>query len=110
MTSASGEQAGPGAAIQAALQRGDRAGALSLLAEAERAAPQDKSLRMQRAMIRRGMGDVEGALAALDDALQIDPYDFVALLSKGALVERASGERAATAIYRNALMIAPPEA
>ncbi len=97
------------AAVQAALQRGDRAGALALLREAERADPRDKALKMQRAMVSRALGDLAGALAALDDALSLDPYDYVALLSKGALIERTSGERAAAAIYRNALIIAPPE-
>jgi aspartyl/asparaginyl beta-hydroxylase (cupin superfamily) len=97
------------AAAQAAYQRGDRQGALALLAQAERAAPQDKALKLQRAMISRTLGDFPGALAALDEALNIDPYDYVALLSKAAIVERVSGERAAAAIYRNALIIAPPD-
>jgi len=95
--------------IQAALQRGDRAGALALVLEAERAAPQDKALKMQRAMVCRTTGDFAGALAALDEALSLDPYDYVARLSKGALVERVSGERAAAPVYRNALAIAPPD-
>jgi aspartate beta-hydroxylase len=95
--------------IQAALQRGDRAGALALVLEAERAAPQDKALKMQRAMVCRAAGDFAGALDALDEALSLDPYDYVARLSKGALVERVSGERAATPVYRNALAIAPPD-
>jgi aspartate beta-hydroxylase len=97
------------AAVQAALQRGDRQGALALLREAERADPRDKALKMQRAMVNRTLGDLAGALEALDEALNIDPYDYVALLSKGALTERVRGERAAAAIYRNALLIAPPE-
>ena len=50
-----------------------------------------------------------GALAALDEALSLDPYDYVALLSKGAVVERMSGERAAAPVYRNASALAPPE-
>ena len=103
-------QADLNAAVQAAMQRGDRAGALALVREAERAAPQDKTLKMQRAMIARAMGDLAGALSALDDALAIDPYDYVARLSKGALVERVEGERAAATVYRNALAIAPPDA
>jgi aspartate beta-hydroxylase len=41
--------------------------------------------------------------------LALDPYDFVALLSKGAVVERLNGERAAAAVYKNALSIAPPQ-
>ena len=109
MASADVGQADLSAAVQAALQRGDRLGALALLREAERADPRDKALKMQRAMVSRTLGDLAGALEALDEALNIDPYDYVALLSKGALVERTSGERAAAAIYRNALIIAPPD-
>jgi aspartate beta-hydroxylase len=96
-------------AIQAALQRGDRNSALTLLAQAEAAAPGDKALKMQRAMVHRVAGNLIAALAALDDALNLDPYDFVALLSKAALTERLSGEREAAALYRNALIVAPPE-
>jgi aspartyl/asparaginyl beta-hydroxylase (cupin superfamily) len=63
-----------------------------------------------KAMTRRAAGDLAGSLEALDEALNLDPYDFVALLSKGVLVEKIDGERAAAAVYRNALLIAPPEA
>ena len=48
---------------------------------------------LQRAMTRRAAGDLAGSLAALDEALNLDPYHFVALLSKGALTEKISGER-----------------
>jgi tetratricopeptide (TPR) repeat protein len=96
-----------GAAVQAALQRGDPKGALALVAEAEAQAPGDLQLKLQRAMICRALNDLPGALAALDEALSIDPYDYVALLSKGAVLERLSGEKAAAAIYRNALKIGP---
>jgi aspartate beta-hydroxylase len=61
-----------------------------------------------KAMTRRAAGDLAGSLEALDEALNLDPYDFVALLSKGVLVEKMNGERAAAAVYRNALLIAPP--
>src|ERR1700759_5286954 len=100
-------QADLAAAAQAALQSGDRARALSLVREAERAAPQDKMLKMQRAMILRAMGDLVGALSALDEALALDPYDYVAPLPKGPIIERLQGERAAATAYRNALAIAP---
>ncbi|THD55809.1 aspartyl/asparaginyl beta-hydroxylase domain-containing protein [Phenylobacterium sp.] len=109
MTSADSRQPDLSAAVQAALQRGDRQGALGLVREAERAAPQDKALKMQRAMVCRAVGDLDGALDALDEALAIDPYEFVALLSKGALLERTAGERAAATAYRNALIVAPLE-
>ena len=95
--------------LQEALRRGDRRGALALVLEAERAAPRDVALKLQRAMVSRALGDLPGALLALDEALDIEPYDFVALLSKGAVIERMSGERAAATIYKNALTIAPPD-
>ena len=99
-----------GTAVQAALRRGDRAGALTLVRDAEVAAPGDMALKMQRAMICRTLGDLAGAVAALDDALAIDPYDYVARLSKAALIERMDGERAAVTPYRHALALAPPDA
>ncbi len=103
MSSAEVRQPGMSAGVQDALKRGDPRGALALAIEAERAAPGDIGLKLQRAMVNRAMGDLPGALAALDEALNLDPYDYVALLSKGAVVEKMSGERAAAAIYRNAL-------
>jgi hypothetical protein len=110
MSSAESRPTDLSGAIQAALQRGDRQGALALVLEAERAAPGDKALKMQRAMVCRLAGDLTGALAALDEALSLDPYDYVARLSKGALIEKVSGERAAAPAYRNALALAPPDA
>ncbi|MCR5878328.1 aspartyl/asparaginyl beta-hydroxylase domain-containing protein [Phenylobacterium sp. J367] len=92
-----------------AFRRGDAARAFGLLAEAEAVFPRDLSIKLQKAMIRRAMGDLSGALAALDEALDIDPYDYVSLLSKAGLVEQISGERAAAAIYKNALKIAPAD-
>jgi hypothetical protein len=109
MSSAEVRQPDMNASVQDALKRGDRQGALALVLEAERAAPTDISLKLQRAMVSRAMGDLAGSLAALDEALSLDPYDYVALLSKGAVVEKMSGERAAAAVYRNALKIAPPD-
>ena len=109
MSSADSRQADNTASVQAALQRGDRRGALKLLLEAERVAPQNMALKMQRAMVSRAMGDLAGSLAALDEALNIDPYDYVARLSKGALIERMNGERAAATAYKNALALAPPD-
>jgi aspartate beta-hydroxylase len=108
MTSAEVRQPDLTAAVQAALQRGDPRGALELVLEAERAQPEDISLKLQKAMVRRALGDLTGSLEALEEALSFDPYDYLALLSKGAVVERLSGERAAAAIYRNALKVGPP--
>src|SRR6185295_5536927 len=79
----------------AALQRGDRANALSLLSAAEAAAPFDPHVKMQKALVHRMSGALPAALAAIDEALALDPYNFLALLSKGAVTERLSGERVA---------------
>ena len=93
----------------AALQQGDRARALSLLSAAEAAAPFDPHVKMQKALVYRISGALPAALATLDEALALDPYNFLALLSKGAVTERLSGERAAARIYENAIRLAPSE-
>jgi aspartyl/asparaginyl beta-hydroxylase (cupin superfamily) len=93
--------------IQQALGRRDGAAAVHLIDEALGQAPGDIDLRLQKAMALRLQGDLKGALAALDATLDLEPYHFVALLSKAAVVERLSGPRKAWQIYRNALKILP---
>lgn len=92
-----------------AMRRGDRGAALAALRDAELADPHDPQIRMQKALVYRMSGVLPSALAALDEALALDPYNFLALLSKGAVVERMSGERAAARVYENALKLAPAE-
>ena len=55
--------------IQQALGRRDGAAALHLIDEALGQAPGDIDLRLQKAMALRLQGDLKGALAALDAAL-----------------------------------------
>jgi len=93
----------------AAMRRRDLAGALGSLAQAEQIAPFDPHVKMQKAMIHRMSGALPAALAALDEALALDPYNFLALLSKGAVVEKVSGERLAARVYENALKLAPDD-
>lgn len=93
--------------IQQALGRRDGAQAVRLIDEALALSPDDIDLRLQKAMALRLGGDLKGALVALDAALDLEPYHFVALLSKAAVVERLSGPRKAWQIYRNALKILP---
>ena len=95
--------------VQQALAQRNAAAALALLRQAEAQAPGDVDLRMQKAMARRMVGDLTGAIDALDEALAIEPYNYVALLSKGALLERTASGRAAASVYRNALKILPKE-
>ncbi len=92
-----------------AARRGDAAGALALLRKAEAASPGDPNLKMQRALVYRITGALPQAIVALDEALAIDPYNFLAMLSKGAVLEKLAGERAAARVYRNALEIAPSD-
>ena len=91
----------------AALARRDADAALDILRRAERAAPRDVNVRLNIALALRLRGDLPAALAALDAALEIEPYLFIALLSKGAILERMGLIRAAASIYKDALTIAP---
>jgi len=95
--------------VQQALAQRNGPVALNLIRQAEAASPDDVDVKMQKAMALRILGDLTGAIAALDEALTIEPYHYIALLSKGALVERVDGPRRASPIYRNALKIAPAE-
>lgn len=93
----------------AAMRRGDTAGALAAIGLAEQASPHDPNIKMQRALALRMSGAYPAAIEALDAALAVDPYNFLALLSKGVLVEKLSGERLAARVYQNALKLAPPD-
>lgn len=95
--------------IAMAMQRGDMATALAISVEAERQFPRDPEVGMAKAVLLRVTGNLVQSLATLDEVLSIEPYHFFALLSKGSIVERLSGPRAAAQIYRNALKIAPSD-
>jgi aspartyl/asparaginyl beta-hydroxylase (cupin superfamily) len=90
------------------LQRGDTSGAMAQLEVALQRFPQDTGVRLNRAMVQRVAGNLHAALAELDAALVIDPYFFLALLSKGSVLERMGEHRAAALVYRDAIKIAPP--
>lgn len=94
----------------AAMRRGDSAGALRSVGEAELMAPHDPHVKMQKALIYRMSGALPSALAALDEALALDPYNFLALLSKGAVVEKLEGAKVAARVYENAIKLAPADA
>ncbi len=89
-----------------ALARRDTTTALALLDRADAIGPSHNAT-LNRALALRLMGDFNGALAQIDRALAIQPYDFVALLSKAAMLEKVGQARAAVPVYRNALKIAP---
>ena len=90
-----------------ALARRDPQSALGLLDQADRMGPSHHGF-LNRALALRMLGDFHGALAALDDALALQPYDFTALLGKAAILEQIGQAGSAADVYRNALKIAPP--
>ncbi|MBS0273281.1 MAG: aspartyl/asparaginyl beta-hydroxylase domain-containing protein [Proteobacteria bacterium] len=95
---------------QISLQKKDFAAALQLLERARAAAPADPVISLNLAFLFRATGDAGRELAALTDALSIDPYFYPALLSRGMLEERQGDARAAAATYRNLLKtVASPD-
>lgn len=94
-------------AAEASLARGDPRGALQLLEQAERAGPPDPEILLSKALVQRMTGDFSSALTTLDEALALEPYHFMALLSKGFLLEKLNQPKAAATAYKHALQIAP---
>ncbi|NBB13826.1 tetratricopeptide repeat protein [Caulobacter sp. SLTY] len=92
----------------AALQRRDGRAAMAMLEQARAQAPEDLNILMNIALAQRVAGDMPGAIATLDRVLMADPYHFMAMLSKGALVEQVAGPRQAAPVYEIVLKIAPP--
>jgi aspartate beta-hydroxylase len=90
-----------------ALARLDTATALALIDQADAYGVTHNAI-LNRSLALRLQGDFAGALVQIDRALSLQPYDFIALLAKGALLEKLGQPRAAVPIYRNALKIAPP--
>ncbi len=66
---------------------GDLAGARALLEEAIRTAP-DVETWLKLGSLRRAVGDLPAALDAVHAALALAPLDFMALLSRAAILER----------------------
>jgi aspartate beta-hydroxylase len=94
-----------------ALRRGDAAGALARLdamaATDPAAGPTTLAIHLDRALALRMLGRFAETLAALDQALAVDPYSLLALLSKGSILERLGHPRDAARVYGDALASAP---
>lgn len=91
------------------LRGGDRNGALALLTQATQAEPENHDLQLNLAMAQRASGNLRGSLTALNAALAADPYSFLAMLSKGSILEQMEKPRLAADVYRDALRIAPTD-
>ncbi len=89
------------------LKAGDAVGARAILESAAAASPDNISILMELALACRLMADWPAALRALNAALAIDPYEFLALLTKGVVIEKMGDMRAAAAAYATALRLAP---
>lgn len=62
------------------------------------------------ALARRAQGDAEAEAAALEKALELDPYFYLALLQKSTLLEKRGKHRQAAQTYRAFLQCVPPAA
>jgi aspartyl/asparaginyl beta-hydroxylase (cupin superfamily) len=91
-----------------ALQKGDGHTALSVLRRAAASAPKEPMVQFNLAVACRIVGDRQGEWDALERALVLDPYFFLALFAKAAWLERNGERRAAGRYYKEALKIAPP--
>ena len=91
-----------------ALQRGDPDTALTLLSHLQKTRPLRIEEGMQRVFALRATGRHAEALEAIEAVLVVDPYHFLALLSKGAVLERLAGRAQAAAIYRHAIQVGGP--
>ncbi len=90
-------------------QRGDARGALELLRAARTGAPADPMLALTTAVVHRDLGETAQEWAAIGSALALDAYFLPALLAKAEFLERERRTRAAAAVFRDALRVAPAE-
>ena len=91
------------------MDEGDAAGALALLTQSEALDPSLPEAPFFAAVCHRHLRNRGAALDAVERALALDPYYFLALLSKGAILEDLGKHRLAARAYRHAIKIAPPE-
>src|SRR5688500_10681459 len=93
-----------------AFQRGRLDDALAALRTAQAAAPRDPVVALSIARVLREQGDRAAERQAIDASLAADAYFLPALLAKGEFIERGGQLKAAIAVYKNALKVAPPAA
>lgn len=92
-----------------AFQRGQLAEALAALQAAQALAPREPAIALSIARVLREQHDTEAERTAIEAALAADAYSLPGLLAKADWLERAGNAKAAVAVYRNALKVAPPE-
>lgn len=92
-----------------AVRQGNATVALELLRRAEALAPDNVSVHLYKSLAYRSTGDLAAALSAVEKALTLDPYSFLARLSRGWLLDQVGRAQEAVGAYREALGIAPPD-
>jgi tetratricopeptide (TPR) repeat protein len=104
-------QSGPAEDLEVRADRaaaqGDLTSARALLEQLTAAEPDRVDPWLKLAAMCSGLGDVEGALAAVSSALKLDPLGFVPLLLKASLLERAGRSEEAGEYYGYALAQRP---
>ena len=93
-----------------ALRANDPAGARPLLEQAVAGEPREPVLWLNLSQCRRMQADTAGELAALDQALALQPRFYPALLQKAAWLERQGKPRQAAHLYKFFLHCLPPPA
>jgi len=91
------------------MEKGDAACALDLFTRSEGLDASLPEAPFFAAVCHRHLRNPNAALDAVERALVLDPYYFMALLSKGAILEDLGKLRLAARVYRNAIKIAPPQ-
>ncbi|MBI3437738.1 MAG: aspartyl/asparaginyl beta-hydroxylase domain-containing protein [Proteobacteria bacterium] len=91
------------------MDEGDAARALDLLVRSEALDASLPEAPFYAAVCHRHLGNPGAALDAISRALALDPYYFLALLSKGAILEDLGKPRLAARTYRGAVKIAPSD-
>ena len=87
---------------------GDLASARQSLEQAVAAGTGTLELWTKLSAVRRALGDLKGALAAIEKALALSPLDVSALLARAMLLERSGDKRAAEA-FANAVAQLPAD-
>lgn len=94
---------------QAMVRKGDPKAALSFLQNADPQLHGHVDFHMNVAIAQRSLANLPAAISALNAALAIDPYAFMAMLSKGSILEQMGELRSAAQVYKDVLRIAPSE-
>jgi len=91
-------------------QRGDHAEAVLLLQQARALAPRDPMLPLTLSVVYRALAQPDHEWNAIIESLALDAYFLPGLLSKAEFLERGLQSKAAAAVFRDALNVAPAEA